>query len=256
MTQQAQDVIENVVVKQIIENIFLPPAAGENVTDYFTRLGIDSAPPKEYLEVLQHVRRADVQLSQVNIWNIAMRFAALLFAQRDTLPAQAVIKDIAKHMPQFPLEPLFDQAPTEYAREVLHPESAEQKAFSKIDQVIDQRLKDVPVPNATTGGPASRYKQILHIECGTEFWEPTTLDLQNIVAQFQAAALDENGGIVATRKGVTTHFIETNISPVGVIASLKHKQDGELHAELGIVAGTVFVPEEPPQAPKTDSAKE
>lgn len=257
-SDNAMEAFANNVYDTILDQIFQPAAPGENIDAYFKRLGIDPQfPPVGFLKVLEKVQNASVQLSHANVWVIATRFTALLFAMRDQPNAQHAIKELAKTMPEFPLEPLLDQPPTEYARDVLHPESAEQQVMKKLDILLSQRVSDQATgsglsnPLASVGsvgiGAPRRYdtRQILHIECGNDLWTPNAKELADIVTNFQTATLAPEGAIVATRHGVKTNIIETSINPEGLMVALSDRNVDQLNAEQQITmvaASTIPVP--------------
>ena len=249
MTDQtnAIDSFSNAVYDHIIEQIFQPAAAGESVSDYFARVGIDpKQPPIEFMKVLDRMEMASVQLSNVNVWVIAMRFTAILFAMRDTETAQIAIKEIAKGMPEFPFEQLMDQPPTAYAKDVLHPDSAEQKAMEKLDVLLGERLSKKPVLHAgpDDGSYQKPLRQILHVQVGDGSWQPNSAELLAITDHFQSALLGKNGGIVATRAAVNTNLIETSIDPSGLIVSVSSRTIEEVQNSAAMIPAVGTVPSE------------
>jgi hypothetical protein len=53
-----------------------------------------------------------------------------------------------------------------------------------------------------------QYKTILHVQVGSQYWEPTDRDLKAVEAQFKAALKSSDGAAVVTRNDVHVTFVE------------------------------------------------
>lgn len=57
-------------------------------------------------------------------------------------------------------------------------------------------------------------RTIIHLQAGDENWTPTKRELRTLRKQFQDAALNPNGGVVATRAGVYVNVLEVDVPDV------------------------------------------
>ena len=72
------------------------------------------------------------------------------------------------------------------------------------------------------------YKTILHVQVGSQYWEPTDKDLKAIKAQFEAALKNSDGAAIVTRNDVHVTYTEVPVSITEVyVTTYNNEEAGE-----------------------------